>query len=253
MTNIVAAWYSMLSRMVQGPVLALQGWIDGADVPVVTVILLGVLGSLSPCQLTTNLGALAYAAGTVQHRPPLALAAAYVAGKVSVYFLAGLVVMLAGLEAHGAAIPVAIAARKALGPLMIVVGLAMLGVRPLAIGVGHGLATRLAERWRAPGLRGAYLLGVAFSFALCPTLVWLFFGLTLPLALRTAGGWAFPGLFAIGGSLPLLAVAAIVAGGLAVTQRVVGTLARGERILRRVAGVVLVLAGAHDTVVYWLQ
>jgi hypothetical protein len=72
------------------------------------------------------------------------------------------------------------------------------------------------------------------------------------LALRTSGGWAFPGLFAIGGALPLLAVAAIVGGGLAVTERVVGRLARAERTLRKGAGVVLVLAGAHDTVVYWL-
>jgi hypothetical protein len=46
-----------------------------------------------------------------------------------------------------------------------------------------------------PGGAGrAYLLGLAF----CPTLFWLFFGLTVPLALRSAGGWSFPGLLAAG-------------------------------------------------------
>jgi hypothetical protein len=50
-----------------------------------------------------------------------------------------------------------------------------------------------------PGGAGrAYLLGLAFSLAFCPTLFWLFFGLTVPLALRSAGGWSFPGLLAAG-------------------------------------------------------
>ena len=242
----------MISGLTQGPVLMLQGWLDRVDVPVLTVLLLGGLGSLSPCQLTTNLSALAYAAGSAQRRPPLALALAYVAGKVTVFVLAGALIVLIGREAEAAAIPIALVARKLLGPLMIVVGAATLGVRVPAIAVGQRFASRLASRWRSSGIAGAYVLGVAFAFALCPTLVLLFFGLTLPLALRTAGGWTFPALFAVGASLPLLALAAVVGAGLAATERVAGSFVRGGRILRRVAGVVLVLAGVHDTIVYWI-
>ena len=59
----------------------------------------------------------------------------------------------------------------------------------------------LRARPSARGPLGAYLLGVAFSFASCPTLFWLFFGLTIPLALRSTGGWTFPGVFPFGSSL----------------------------------------------------
>lgn len=252
MTEIVVAWYGLISSLTQAPVLGLQAWLDRIDVPVLTVLLLGILGSLSPCQLTTNLSALAYAAGTAQRRPPFTVAVAYVAGKVSIYLAAGLLALLAGLEIQGGAIPVALVARKALGPLMILVGLATLGVRIPAIGVGQRFAARLATRWRGEGVRGAYLLGVAFAFALCPTLVLLFFGLTLPLALRASAGWTFPAVFAIGASLPLLVLAAVVSAGLAATERVAGSFVRGGRILRRVAGVILVLVGVHDTIVYWV-
>ena len=57
------AWYGWLSGLTQGTVLTLQAWADRIHVPMVTVVLLGLIGATSPCQLTTNLGALAYASG----------------------------------------------------------------------------------------------------------------------------------------------------------------------------------------------
>lgn len=79
--------------------------------------------------------------------------------------------------------------------------------------MGQRLALRVRERVTPRGLAGAYVLGVMFSFAFWPTLFWLFFGLTVPLAFRSAGGWAFPGLFAVGSSVPLLLVTTLVAAG----------------------------------------
>ena len=124
------------------------------------------------------------------------LAVAYVAGKVSVYTAVGALVILAGIQLDHLAIPVILLARKLLGPLMIVVGLSLLGVVRARTSLGRRLAFRLRDRLAGRGPLGAYLLGLAFSFAFCPTLFWLFFGLTIPLALRNAGGWAFPGAFA---------------------------------------------------------
>jgi hypothetical protein len=111
---------------------------------------------------------------------------------------------------------------------------------------------RLRDRLAGHGHRGAYLLGVVFSFAFCPTLFWLFFGLTVPLALRSTGGLIFPGLFAVGASLPLLAMTAVVGAGLGTARHFIGGLRRAERGLRVAAGITLVVAGLHDTIVYWL-
>ena len=101
------------------------------------------------------------------------------------------------------------------------------------------------------GAPGAFLLGVTFSFAFCPTLFWLFFGLTVPLALRSAGGWSFPGLFALGSTLPLLVLSGVVALGFGALEATIGKLSRVQRIASAVAGAVFILAGLHDTVVYW--
>ena len=252
MDQIILAWYGWLSRLTQGPVLALQAWDSAISIPLLSAVVFGLIAAAAPCQLTTNLGALAYASAHPEGARPLRLALAYVVGKIAVYGLVGGAVVLAGRELQAYSIPVVIAARKALGPLMIIVGLGLVGLVPLRIGFGQRLARRLADPLRAWGLSGAFLLGVAFSFAVCPTLFWLFFGLTLPLALKSTAGWAFPGLFALGASLPLLAVTGVVTAGVGAVDAVAGGVRRLERPLRMAAAVILMLAGLHDTTVYWL-
>jgi len=250
--RIILAWYGWLSALMQGPVFALQGWAGDISLPLLSAVVFGLIGATAPCQLTTNLGALAFASAHPGRARPLSLALAYVAGKVVVYSLAGGAVVLAGLGLQAHSIPVIIAARKALGPLMIVVGLGLIGLIPLRIRLGQRIARRLSGPLQARGVGGAFLLGVAFSFAFCPTLFWLFFGLTLPLALKSTAGWAFPGLFALGASLPLLAVTGLVVAGVGAVDVLAGGVKRLERPLRAIAAVVLVVAGLHDTVVYWL-
>lgn len=252
MEQLVLNWYGWLSGLTQGTAFRLQEVTERVDVPLLTAVIFGLIGATAPCQLTTNLGALAWVSAHAGRGRPATLAMAYIAGKVTVYTLVGGLVILAGLQLQAVSVPVVIVARKALGPLMVVVGLGLLGAIRLRAGFGQAWVLRVRDRLAGHGHRGAYLLGVIFSFAFCPTLFWLFFGLTVPLALRSTGGLAFPGLFAVGASLPLLAVTAIVGAGLATAGRLVGGLRHADRVLRVAAGTVIILAGLHDTIVYWL-
>jgi cytochrome c biogenesis protein CcdA len=250
MAEVVIAWYAWLSGLAQGPILVVQDWIEGASVPVVSSLLFGLIGATSPCQLTTNLGALAFSASRAGTAGVLGSSLAYVAGKVLVYSVVGGLVVVLGLQLQGVSIPVVVVARKLLGPLMLLVGLGLLGLIRLPGGFGLDLSRRLAGQASGGG-RGAFLLGVAFSFAFCPTLFWLFFGLTVPLALRSPGGWSFPGVFALGTALPLLALAAVVSLGWGAADRLAGGVARWHRPVKWVAGAAFILAGLHDTLIYW--
>jgi cytochrome c biogenesis protein CcdA len=250
--HLILAWYGWLSGLTQGAVFGLQGVADGLALPVASAVIFGLIGATSPCQLTTNLGALAYVAARGGDARPFGMALAYVAGKVSVYSVIGAAVIVAGLQLQATSIPVILVARKALGPLMVIVGLMLAGAWRPRVTLGQALSLRLRECLPVGGRLGAYLLGVAFAFAFCPTLFWLFFGLTVPLALRSGGGWAFPGLFALGSSVPLLVVAALLGASVGAVHRIVGGVRRWERPVRLVAALVLVVAGLHDTAVYWL-
>jgi cytochrome c biogenesis protein CcdA len=249
--HLVLAWYAWLSTLSQGFVFTVEVLNERVNLPLASALLFGLIGAASPCQLTTNLGALAYASRGSSKAGALGSALAYAAGKVAVYSLVEALLILAGLQLQAASIPVVVVARKLLGPLMVLVGLGMLGAIRLKGTIGERLSFRLRRRVPPRGTTGAFLLGVAFSLAFCPTLFWLFFGLTVPLALRSAGGWAFPGLFAVGSTLPLLAASLVVALGYGAAERLAGGTWRIYRITGVVAGGIFVLAGLHDTVVYW--
>lgn len=94
-------------------------------------------------------------------------------------------------------------------------------------------------------------MGILFSFAFCPTLFLLFFGLTIPLGLGSKAGLLVPGLFAVGTALPLLAYAGLMAAGSGIAGGYALRLSRGHSVVRRIAGVIFILAGVNDTLTYW--
>ncbi|MBI4608586.1 MAG: sulfite exporter TauE/SafE family protein, partial [Candidatus Rokubacteria bacterium] len=96
-----------------------------------------------------------------------------------------------------------------------------------------------------------FLMGVVFSFAFCPTLFLLFFGLTIPVGLRSNAGLLVPGLFAVGTALPLLAYAGFLAAGGSQAGAYAQRFSRSHSVVRRVAGVIFILAGINDTLTYW--
>ncbi len=161
--------------------------------------------------------------------------------------------MLAGSALATSSIPVIVAARKVLGPLMLVIGLVLIGViRPrLPFAVGDRVALYASDRLDATRPGGAFLLGAAFSVAFCPTLFFLFFGLLIPLAVASPGGVAYPALFALGTTLPMLFVLGALALG-AERWSAAGLLQRAQPLLTQLAGFVLLIAGLNDTIVYWL-
>lgn len=250
--GLVGSWYGVLStltRVFGEPIKALS---DGVGIAPFSALLFGLLGALSPCQLTTGISALAL----IGRRPsPSVLVAglSYTAGKAVVYALIGVAFVLVGTAASTGTIPGFVLARKLLGPVMLIAGLALIGLIRIRapFPLGDRVAAYASDRLDASRPAGAFVLGAAFSLAFCPTLFVLFFGLLIPLALASPGGPAYPALFALGTTLPMLAVLAAIALG-AGRSTPADALGRVQPILTRIAAVVVIAAGLNDTVVYWL-
>lgn len=249
--RLLTEWYGLLSQLsalVGEPLYRLAGRVD---VPVVSALVFGLIGATAPCQLTTNLSAMAYVSRRLGEGRPWTEALAYTLGKVLVYTAAGGAIIGLGLGLQAAALPVVVVARRLLGPLLILVGLVFLARLNLRISAGQRLAERIQHRLSARGAPGAFLMGVGFSFAFCPTLFLLFFGLTIPLGLRSSAGLIIPAVFAVGTALPLLGYAGLLATGNGLARAYASRLSRGHMVARRVAGLIFVLAGLNDTLTYW--
>jgi cytochrome c biogenesis protein CcdA len=94
-------------------------------------------------------------------------------------------------------------------------------------------------------------MGAAFSFTFCPTVFWLFFGLTIPLAIASPGGMAFPGVFAVGTAVPVLILAALLASGSVNVRHAVKRFKAADVWLQLIVGIVFILIGLNEIVLYW--
>ena len=257
MSDLVLEYFSWLSNVLAPVSFAIRGLATDINLPLVSALLFGLMGATAPCQLSTNVAALAFLSRDVSHPRRLwSQTLAYVAGKLTVYMLVGGLLVLFSLkigEVGETVIPVVVFARRALGPLLILVGLLMLGVFRSRLSVGARLSQWLEDQaGQRQGLVPAYLLGMAFSFAFCPTLFMLFFGLTIPLAIASPGGVVFPGVFAVGSALPVLGIAGLLASGSVNMSKFIKGFKAANRRLQRVAAVVFVVVGIHEVILYWL-
>jgi cytochrome c biogenesis protein CcdA len=251
----VSQYYFFLTQLVAPIRAPLSDLSYDLQIPILAALLLGVLGAFSPCQLSTNVAAFAYISREVGETKRVTRAAlAYVLGKVVVYSLVGGATILLGLQLAQASIPVVVFTRKALGPLLILLGLLMLGIVKLSLPffarIADHLKSHLGERHDA---RSSFLLGVAFSFAACPTLFVLFFGSLVPLALAASvAGLTFPALFAVGTTFPLMLFVALLALGAQSITPIVRKLRAADVWVSRIAAIVFILVGINEIILYWL-
>ena len=248
--EMMREWYLLLSQMSIALSVPVKQMAHG-QLPILAVLLIGLVGALSPCQLTTNLSAMAYVSHRAGEGQVWSEALAYTIGKVLVYTLAGGAVIFLGIKLQQSAIPLVVVMRKVIGPLMILIGLGLIGLIRLRGSFGRKLSCWLESHLPQRGLLGAFSLGVVFSFTFCPTLFWLFFGLMIPLALISTGGWTFPGLFALGTVLPLLVFSGLLASGNDLSGKFTERLRRYQRRITRISGAIFILAGINDTLTYW--
>jgi cytochrome c-type biogenesis protein len=221
-------------RMNLGPWV--QELITTSNLPFLAAFLVGLLASLGPCALSSNIAALSF---TVRqfNDPPTVIATGllYILGRAVTYGLVGLIVLTTGTQISRIAISLQSVADIGLGPLLIVVGLVLLDIFRPNLTVGSGWLMHLAEmvaRWRGVG---AFFLGLLLALAFCPYTAALFFGILIPLAFRSSAGLTLPLLFGIGTGIPVLVLGVPLALGLERATVGLNLLGRAERVVRKVA------------------
>ena len=229
-----------------GIVEGIQELLAGSGLPALSAFLLGLLVSLSPCPLATNVAALAYL-GKRADRPEQSLLSGilYAAGRALSYSLVAALLVTVGLEASRVSWLLQDAGQYLLGPVLILSGLVVLGA--ISLPIPGGVGDRLAERLAGGGSTGALGLGALFALAFCPYSAALFFGVLIPMALRSPTGVALAPVFALGTALPVLVGVALLAAGVSQLARWANSTRSFEPFLRRTAGVILMGAGFYST------
>jgi cytochrome c biogenesis protein CcdA len=208
---------------------------------------LGILTSLSPCPLATNIAALSFIARRVgSPRAVLASGALYTVGRSITYAALGGLLVYSLVSTPWLSHVLQKYSIKILGLLLILVGMILLGLIELRIpgwGGGESLQRR-ADRW---GMWGAGLLGIIFALSFCPVSAALFFGSLLPIAVRDTSPVLYPVVYGVGTALPVVVVALFVAFGTKSVGRLFSRLTEFERWASNVTGIVFILVGIFTT------
>lgn len=219
---------------------------QNTDTPVLAALALGLLTAVSPCPLATNITATSYIARTINSRKLVVLSGLlYTLGRIVSYTTLGILVYFGASKFEVARIFQG-NGEKAIGPLMILIGLVMLGVLKLNfLSKGTGITERLSERFKDKGLLGSFLLGAVFALAFCPYSGALFFAMLMPLMLSADAGLAIPVVFSIATGLPVLFFAVIIAYSIEKLGIYFRAIKQTEKVMRTVAGIVFILTGVY--------
>lgn len=225
----------------------LQTLLDNSSIPAVTAFLLGLLTALSPCPLATNIAAIGFISKDIESRHKIFRnGLLYTLGRIVSYTLLGslLIYMLQeGSGMFGIQSTVSKLGEWFLAPLLLLIGLFLLVGDKLNLpqfgfnGNAEGLARR--------GGWGAFLIGVLFALAFCPTSGVFFFGMLIPMASTTAEGHLLPAVFAIATAIPVLIVAWILAFSAARISTFYGKIKIIQKILYRIVGILFILIGIY--------
>lgn len=214
---------------------------------------LGILTSISPCPLASNIAAVAFLSKKANSPVSVAIAGlAYTLGRAVAYATLGCIIIGSLLGVPQIALFLQKYMNKALGPILIVTGLMLMEVMNISL-PGFALSEKQNNKLAGSGASGAFLLGYILAMAFCPVSAALFFGSLIPLALNAKEGVLLPFIYGAGTALPVLAFALIIAFGLTSLSLWFRKVTKFEYYMRKVTGAIFVIAGLYYTAVYVLK
>jgi cytochrome c biogenesis protein CcdA len=223
---------------------------DAPFVAAATALWLGILTSVSPCPLASNIVAISYIGkGLGDTRRVVMAGLLYTAGRMLTYAVLGALIVASLASIVGVSNALQRDMNQLLGPALIVAGMFLLELLTFRPGTGRfsERVQRGADRW---GLWGSAVLGCVFALSFCPVSAALFFGSLIPLAISSGAFVVMPSLYGIGTGLPVLGFALLVAFGAGTIGSVFDRVTRAELWARRVTGVVFIAVGVYYSLTY---
>ena len=226
----------------------INAFIDQYNIPLLTAFLTGVLTSISPCPLATNITAIAYISKDIKTpKNTLLNGFFYTLGRGLSYTILATLIYF-GLSSFEISQIFQGCGEKILGPVLILIGLVMFDIIKVSTGSKNKRVELVKERLATKGYLGSLLLGALFALAFCPYSGVLFFGVLIPLVLRSTEALLLPALFGLGTGLPVIVFSFLIAFSMQKVGQAFQMFQKIEKVSRKIVASVFILTG-----IYYLQ
>lgn len=212
---------------------------------VFSALWLGILTSISPCPLATNIAAISFVSRDLESSRRVLLGGfLYSAGRMIVYIAIAVLAVASLLSLPETSFYLERYMHKIIGPLLIVVGIILLNVLPISFSTSFmsNSVQAKAGKW---GMWGSGLLGIVFALTFCPLSAALFFGSLIPLAIDAKSSVIMPLVYGLGTALPVVGFAIVIAFGLKSISRIFDKLTQIEKWMRKLTALVFIGAGIY--------
>jgi len=213
---------------------------------------LGILTSISPCPLATNIAAISFIGRRID-KPGYVLCTGllYTVGRTIAYVVLGIVLVGSLLAAPSISNWLQKYMYKLLGPILILVAMVLLDMLQFST-KGGNLGQWCQQRAEKFGLFGALFLGAVFALSFCPVSAALFFGSLIPLSIEHSSSIMLPLVYGVGTALPVFVFGLLIAVGAGSLAKAFQKVTKFEIWARRVTGVIFLLIGVYFTFAYTL-
>ena len=215
-----------------------------------SAVWLGILTSVSPCPLATNIAAVSFISQRITQKNIVFLSGIlYTLGRSLTYIVLGVLIVKTLVDVPILSDFLQRYVNKMLGIVLILIGMVLLDLLrvPLLLpSVSEKVTKKLAEK----GTFGSLPLGILFALAFCPVSAALFFGGLIPIAVKAQSGIWLPLIYGIGTGLPVLLFAFLVAAGAGYINTLYYRITRIEFYAKKVTGIIFILVGIYYALVY---
>lgn len=219
------------------------------EMPLLAAFALGLLTAIAPCPLATNITATAYIAKTINSKKKVVLSGLlYTLGRIFSYTLLASIIYF-GASKFKIAKLFQGNGEKYIGFVLILLGLIMLDVLKFNFIKTGALTDKLSDKFKTKGLLGSFLLGGLFALAFCPYSGALFFGMLMPITIKS--GLTIPVIYSIGTGLPVVLFAFVIAFSIEKIGIYFNAISKFEKVMRIIAGIVFILTGLFYINIYF--
>lgn len=224
---------------------------ENSQLPILSAFLLGLMTAISPCPLATNITAIGFISKDIESKRKVFVSGlVYTLGRGISYTAIGILFFLGASQFNLEGF-FQTWGEKILGPLLIIIGLFMLGVIKLTI-PGIGSLTEKMENTSNKGFWGVLLLGIVFALAFCPYSGVLYFGMLVPMTISSASGLYLPMVFALATGIPVIIFAWLIAFSVGSIGGFYNKMKAFEIWFRRAVAVLFIGVGIYYCVVMFM-
>jgi sulfite exporter TauE/SafE len=221
-----------------------------SSLPFYSALVLGLLTAISPCPMATNITAIGYIGKDLANRNRIFYnGLVYTLGRTVSYTTLALILFFGADQLRISGVFQQYG-EKIIGPLLVVVGIFMLGIIRLNFPAFHRLSERYRNRQRF-NYWDVFLLGVIFALAFCPYSGVLYFGMLIPLTVTTSG-LHLPVVFAVATGIPVILFAWVIAYTISGMGNLYKRIKSFEFWFRKTVAVLFLGIGMYYVIAVWL-